>query len=383
MDYYLINAINYRRSFEADAQSFMLDPAPATVIITPFPDKPEDKAIYLASLQKIVSGRKYKTSILIWNVEPIFLNDILRTIEGNPNIIGLEVAGWFEDEHVALIAELLTEPQCAIAKLRLAFKEELNFLPLAQALQKNKSISQLSFEFLSGLLYPADLQWLSCIFKVMAGNPLDEAEGFESVIANNSVQALELVGFSEISKAAEHHLNSMLEKNQTLTHFRWAGTKPELFTKMKNSLSQSKQLSVLSLEGCVMSSDELANIAHFLPSNLGVLNLSHLADLAHTSKAYREAFVIGLINLINECKAKRLELQIIFHNNDLKCAIEKYRDDLRQLISRESKVYLTTKEMKELVWAHQNQCLTFFNIVSAAKLKADERFESQFNHGVV
>ncbi|RMX15509.1 hypothetical protein EAS68_12105 [Legionella jordanis] len=278
----------------------------------------------LTTLQKIASERKHETPILISlkNLNMEFLREILKTIEGKPNISELVFTdeGMAKDEAIVEISNALTQQHCSIEKLCFSLgKTKLNFLPLAQALQRNQTVLHLRLSSFRGP-NPATFRDLECIFQALAG-----IENPASTQVNTSVQTLCLQGIHITSLdngPALKSCNLMLKQNQSIIKFGYFGTDIAAsisfsdFDKLKPGLISNRRLSELDLSGIKVSADELPKLVFYLPPHLEVLNLSHL-----NFPSYKGNLIEGLINLIKECKKEKLSLHIIFNGNKLEYAL--------------------------------------------------------------
>lgn len=340
----------------------------------------------LPVVQRIVKERRHETSLSIYFnglMMPSFAV-IAEAITGNSSISGLEVMCWPKNEHIVLIAGILTHPDCSIRVLTFSLAASVDFLPLAHALQKNRTITQLQFCNRTIPLYsPFKLKDLDCIFQVLAGKPVGRAEDNVPAATSTSVRTLHLKGFSW-DDSPKDSLNLMLEKNRTISELVFTLMDFCEFVKLKTGLSNNPRLSLLSLVGTSIPPDELPNIVSCLPPHLEVLNLDHTCFF----NASIENLIEGLINLIKKCKEEKLSLHISFNgallarDGTVLVPIEKYQDELRELLSDESKVSLECDALKgppfSTFYKERNLGIAFFSTLVAAKLNSDEALGSPF-----
>lgn len=353
------------QNFDEQLELFILDPNPGTIDVDDMDTDIESQRRCLMAFRKIANERKYETSLSIELSSPLkFLETILKEIEGRACIRQLNLEGTPDMLNLAVISKALTQPYCPIEALSFVIGPHEHFLPLAQALQLNRTISNLKINY-SMSFY--GLKMLEPIFQALTCIPLTGAEN----PANSSVQTLHLVGF-DIPKTEAEALNRMLEKNQSITKLSFTDSDFSDFFRLQAGLVNNKRLSVLSLKRCMVSSGDLVKIVSYLPPHLEVLNLSNLRGFVS-----EEDLIKDLINLIKECKKRKLSLHIIFNGNNLWNEFG-CREELKELLlssGDEFNVSLECDDLKEILVYKQNQYATFFEVLAKAYDAGDSQIQ--------
>lgn len=366
---FILNNDSLAPNFNNMLQNFILDPNPRDLTLYSCGDK--NKEFHLKTLQKIASERKHKTSFFI-TVECFrldYLQAILTTIEGSSCITQLVIQSSPTNNVLFEISKILTHPHCSIEKLSIQVGAMIDLLPLAQALKRNKTISELRFINRS---FVSELDSLGCIFQALAGSPFTEEENSDSVLINTSVYTLFLEGFSIAYEKGTglKSLNWMLEKNQTITHihFDFGYLHINDLKKLEPSLIKNKRLSILSLSGLM---DKFPKMTSYLPPYLEVLNLSNISVI------YKN-LIEDLICLIKECKKAQLSLHIIFNSNRAEKYLDNYREELNKLLLDDvSNVTLECDTLKEIPVYKQKQTITFFHMIATTRFKLYESVKEQ------